>query len=550
MHPLLLLLIFIIILIIILCILYAFAGCRDPDAMNYNKFSIFHNEDTCQYASKGCMDPNFANYNKYATISCSEDCKKCGQPGQIDCQYCEHQESCTDCAYCLCLAKKPGCLKSWALNHDPNANFDDGSCIDLEELMKRIYVVTTPKETIMKINGTYAINGGEPGLNILVLQRDQYLSQRYAMNYRTGESQKEAQRLQDFFRDKVNDTDIVIVASQGAWSKFVDLDTKLTLDMIGNQTTLFNNDSSYLLIGSKARDIYYESQENNGAMFPDILLSDMGCLSVSGSTLDPEKYKFLKVNDLNSSLHKCALEIDYDTQSHFAFNVSTNDTNCIPLDQMPIKSTEDCPVRIYKISHKTTDGNKIYENQDTRVSLYDDEGWSGNLAMMPTGEYVAPFIGGNGYIDNRALVSIKVPRDFIVDIFDDEAHFLQIAGPARIPNMDTFKESLGKYQFSRATKVIINYVKDQIVFFSDTYYKGTSFGVSYGRTILPDYLIGPVKSVKQLYPNVKITLYSDAGFLRPIKTLDVPDTDVIGYQRDIDNLNLRQRVSAIQIDRV
>ena len=83
-------------------------GCTDPTADNYNS-AANNNDGSCQYRVVGCTDSNATNTHAYATVMCgtSYDAAS-GAEG-----------------YC-CLYN--GCTDPVALNYDPSATTDDGSC--------------------------------------------------------------------------------------------------------------------------------------------------------------------------------------------------------------------------------------------------------------------------------------------------------------------------------------------------------------------------------------------------------------------------------------
>lgn len=130
-------------------------GCTDPNAVNYNPssdiscgpfgpnppFNTF-NPGCCQYDSLliGCTDPNASNYSSNVTISCNtvveNDCCEYGvnlpdesvgiQLGSGT-QF-NDDESTIGVVPIESFSTINGCTDSTAINFNPNATIDDGSC--------------------------------------------------------------------------------------------------------------------------------------------------------------------------------------------------------------------------------------------------------------------------------------------------------------------------------------------------------------------------------------------------------------------------------------
>ena len=166
------------------------------------------------------MDKNAGNYNMYATTSCEEDCIGCEVKGT--CDLCKHQKKCKDfCPECMCESRLKGCNRNWALNYDPNATEDNGTCIGPVDILKQISIVSggdckdCSSVVSIKIGEEYPILYGKQGINVLVLERDKKLKVRHNRAFATGNFEKESKEFVDFMRQYVFYKDIVILAVRG-----------------------------------------------------------------------------------------------------------------------------------------------------------------------------------------------------------------------------------------------------------------------------------------------------------------------------------------------
>jgi len=134
---------------------FSILGCTDPNASNYNPnsdiscgpfgpnppFNTF-NPGCCQYSSAliGCTDPNASNYSSNVTISCitvvENDCCEYGfilPDGGVEFQNEDGTQLDSDGSSIETISiesslRVNGCTDSTAINYNPNATIDDGSC--------------------------------------------------------------------------------------------------------------------------------------------------------------------------------------------------------------------------------------------------------------------------------------------------------------------------------------------------------------------------------------------------------------------------------------
>ena len=105
-------------------------GCLDPVMPNYSPTATLdcdgqsppfapgqgqYGDESCCGSLSGCLDPNNPSYSPYFTLDCAGNLAPNGAGPLGD----------TSC----CSPEVYGCTDSLALNYNPFANFDDGSCI-------------------------------------------------------------------------------------------------------------------------------------------------------------------------------------------------------------------------------------------------------------------------------------------------------------------------------------------------------------------------------------------------------------------------------------
>ena len=299
------------------------SGCKNKKAINYNPDADIGDESKCRYNTLGCMDKNASNYNMYATASCEEDCQGCEEKGT--CDLCKYQKECKHhCPECICKPKVKGCNRVWAINYDPTATDDNGSCISPEKLLEKISIISggdckrCSGRVSIKIGDDYPILGGKQGINVLVLERSNNLKIRYKRSFMTANYELENKKFVDFMRKYVFYKDIVIIAIRGdAVGKkrslnfnnepvFIESvltdDSKMVLKKLGAKTPELSRSGSYILVGSFLNDIYFETYSSNAdSFFPYFNLTNYGCVNFNSPEYEKIELDLSKLKLLSST---------------------------------------------------------------------------------------------------------------------------------------------------------------------------------------------------------------------------------------------------------
>ena len=106
------------------------SGCMDSSYIEYDPAATVEDNTQCiTLAVLGCMDPSACNYKSEATVDngtcsyCNGDCEECPSDGTDVCVQNFDLPTCTETA---------GCIDPTAVNFNPSASVDDGSCNYLE----------------------------------------------------------------------------------------------------------------------------------------------------------------------------------------------------------------------------------------------------------------------------------------------------------------------------------------------------------------------------------------------------------------------------------
>ena len=357
----------IIILFLVLYIYYLsrVPGCMDIKALNYNPDANLYKVDSCVYETLGCSDPKAQNYNKWANTSCIQDCTG------SNASKCDFTRNCSSLPQHLCKYKIPGCSRNWSENTDSNAIIDDNSCLTQEEFISRIIIMSggacngCSNKVYIKIDDEYIINGGRDGINMVVIDRNldkitNKIIVRYIKYFNTAVDIKENELFVNFCKEFLYSSDIVLIAIKGDFigqkdkslQPVITPDSFTILTLLGGIKFETIPNSSYILIGTYLRDIYFESTNTNrDAYYPMINLVNFGCINIYDKKfvkkkLDIGKHLMLTTPGLETDefIWRCALEVH--SLGYDVFSIKGTDCYVVEEYKEVIKLDE--IVNIYK----------------------------------------------------------------------------------------------------------------------------------------------------------------------------------------------------------
>ena len=154
------------------------------------------------------------------------------------------------------------------------------------------------------------------------------------------------------------------------------------------------------------------------------------------------------------------------------------------------------------------------------------------------GLYLEPYFGAieyTGGLVEETIKSVKIPANYLIILADDlndrVANIRHISGPRKLPN-------LKKYGFvGQIRKIIIQNIKNKIVFWDRDVFTGRAFVATYGKYVLPEIMQFKINSININIPMVKIYLYYDINF-----------TDLFGIIKN-DTIDIKQ-IFSMNNDRI
>lgn len=206
--------------------------------------------------------------------------------------------------------------------------------------------------------------------------------------------------------------------------------------------------------------------------------------------------------------------------------------------------TNNGAISVYKIDAKYISTISVIASYD-QVHLFTKNNYDGSRTTLGPGIYYDPYIFRKHDPVNLALKfpdtrlrSIRVPENYIVNLFDDNGVVKQIVGPKNIDNV------IREFSMSKIYRIIIYYVKNRVVMYSWSNFTGWVMALTYGQYYVPKYLQNHVRSMKINLPKTRIELYNSSG--KMVRAL----TNVTNEPQEVNNIPIRDRIFQVKIIKV
>jgi hypothetical protein len=290
--------------------------------------------------------------------------------------------------------------------------------------------MSTDGKAIVIVNKNIILDGGQPGLNFIVLSNSGFAvkhSKNFDINCCTILSKavccaSEINNMMEFIKGLGTD-DIIIIVSKGATfnvlsnsKNSISKDAIKMLQSIGAQIKVFREFDNYMLITSKSGHVHYELYSPEPIYFPSVSIIKEDC------RINPENIKYPKeyviFNDKKyggDKRTKCAMEAIM--RGYNKFGIIGD--HCIPMTNVnysDYKSMQDSDTCIFgegNVDANSMSGYTIKRNvgqEQNGVTFYDKKGSNFTLNQ---GEYEAIEF-------NRVEIdSMSVPSNYFVFLIKD-----------------------------------------------------------------------------------------------------------------------------------
>lgn len=491
------------ILFIILLLLYILSrndNCADPKALNYDEWANTNNYNSCTYPQVGCMDAIHANYNPHANVSCKQDCDK----GIVQSQYCTNTVECKPSQ--RCVKKIAGCNREWAINYDPEANWDNGACFSLKEVLDDVAAYASQDKTVISYQKQLIFQDAPIGLSLVTIDRYKRRPKSKG-TFRISSDFGEMARMVEFI-DKIPENDIMVIASRGTAFTLFKIDDPRVFKLInlfkklGSKLKIFKPETNWLFIASKRKDSYYEAYNEEPVTFPHLYITEEECRENPGN-LEPSKLTFFdEKRDDENKLLSCAMEAV--SQEKNRFGMLNND--CIIMDDDDYNSYTSMP-RSTKCYNGVGEnffmsGYKVEKIQNrydvTLLESKDDTKIPASAGISAT------YLDGNlkmlreGYTEDvKNIISLDIPSGSLVYMIDGLKSITHV-GPKILKNINGKFNALQVVKMRENTTALCD--SDSCVVFGP------------GRHQISPFLYKKISSIRPGKDIKSVIIYTDAFF--------------------------------------
>ncbi len=472
---------------------------------------------------------------------------------------------------------------------------DDSNCI----LLNNLIIVASQKDSYVQLGKQILIssyNGvnrsdqhrASPlitdGLTFIVIKRTALLPVTTVTTFDLSDPEtcpNMVSHMYNFVKNNIGNTDYVIVLSKGLTFNLLTKIAKRSpqylktlrdsLQLLGgmkntddssvNKVPSFGEDSNYVLIGSKQKDVYFESTSNAPIFFPYIKLKEEECRDQTYAIVPPKEYiMFRDYLSLDEMRTRCALEAYRRDYTHFGIGTNV----CLPMSDDEYENTFIKANKSVKCQEGVgafdaisgygfsglTSTKDIYGDYITDLSkgsvksnvkgpgviVFTNQNFQGLSTVLNVGEY-EEYLSGSGIDNINQIGSLIVPKDYVLYFVDEHKKTVIIYGP---PKEDILKipDILAYFKNNfKPIQLLITIVRDnQATFCENKDGTGRCFSFGVGSWTFPGYMFMSIKYVRLGSGINKVRMYSDALFLNMVTEVDrnvIGGTHLIEFPRII-----------------
>ena len=294
-----------------------------------------------------------------------------------------------------------------------------------ENIIDKLYVKSGgsgkngSNSSYIKYGNNEVVKRGKHGMNIIIIDRKTEKI-KYNLNVDTGVNYLANNFMIKLIDNIIKKTDVVVISVKGDAFYQMSAECRFYLKKLGSKMDLTQGKSSYILIGSKDKKIYYERMSLvNDVFFPTFNFYKVGCFKLNKNkiikkiSLQESCIKYISIDNLEKTA--AMLANAYNTKF---FGLSDDNLYILSdnLEDVAMLCENEYEITVYKIFD-------INRKQNTfGINVYFKKDFKGNSIMMEPGNYTNDFFNGiltNGGYKKQTIQSFKVPKDILVILYDN-----------------------------------------------------------------------------------------------------------------------------------
>jgi hypothetical protein len=475
------------------------------------------------------MDPKFINYDNKATIGCDKDCQHCSSgdinkqfSNKVDCKYCsnnkkiiknnEYIDICSIDKRCATTKKK-----------------NNLQYVNLSLLEELLGIMSSQKRATVVFRGKTILDENIMGMNFILLDNRTFNIKKIA-KFNTENAYQSINKVPPFINHEIENEDIVIVITRGRpFRLFKPQNIEIqavtqSMRKLGARAKFMGEHINYILIGSKKKDIYYESISDDTVFFPELDIFNNECF-VNPATIYPTKYTFFQEHvEKPERLKRCAMEAIKYGANRFGI---VDRRVCVVISEKeyndrikPMTKSHDCgytPQSIHEMVSISNRGSietykfnksgspKYITEKKFGANVFTKKGFLGKQIVVGTTDEIS-FLKNLRVIDKKYYISgiksLIIPDKFVVYLVDEQEGLFTLKGPQEIGDLNDIGIKYLK-------EFIVKRVESNSVILCD---KKVCIVLGPGKHVLPPFLFIPYRHIKLSPTTNKVILFDDINF--------------------------------------